>query len=250
MWSIRLNTASVLRRAGDEYLPHPHHQTPAADDQHGKDRGHEDGEEDPGAPLLELALLFVRRRRRRSVVEDDLHWFAMAGKRWAMPLWQSMQVLPPSETLAASAVEWASAARLDWRVKSIDWNSWQLRHSRESLAFMRSHSRPASSWRLARNSSRVSMVPKIQPHTSFEACILRAILWVQSFGTWQSEHLARTPERLVKWMVGWISWYTLSRISWQPMQNCSVLVSSIAVLNPPQKITPAAKPLTRRKPRL
>ena len=41
------------------------------------------------------------------------------------------------------------------------------------------------------------MVPKIFPHTSFEACILRAILSVQSCGTWQSEHTARTPERLV-----------------------------------------------------
>ena len=50
------------------------------------------------------------------------------------------------------------------------------------------------------------MVPKMKPHTSFEACILRAILCVQSFGTWQSEHFARTPERLVKWIVGWISW--------------------------------------------
>ena len=89
-----------------------------------------------------------------------------------MPLWQSMQVRSP----LASMFEWASAARLLWRVKSMAWNSWQLRHSRESLAFMRSHSRPASSFLLARNFSRVLMVPNSQHHTSFDACILRAIL--------------------------------------------------------------------------
>ena len=35
----------------------------------------------------------------------------------------------------------------------------------------------------------MSMVPKILPQTSFEACILRAILSVQSCGTWQLEHI-------------------------------------------------------------
>ena len=40
------------------------------------------------------------------------------------------------------------------------------------------------------------------------------------------------------------------RISWQPMQNVSVLVTSIAVLKPPQKMTPAMKPTMVRKPRL
>ena len=39
------------------------------------------------------------------------------------------------------------------------------------------------------------------PQTSLEACILRAILSVQLCGTWQSGQLARTPERLEKWMV-------------------------------------------------
>jgi hypothetical protein len=37
------------------------------------------------------------------------------------------------------------------------------------------------------------------PQTSFEACILRAILTVHSCGTWQSGQVARTPER------GWSS---------------------------------------------
>ena len=36
------------------------------------------------------------------------------------------------------------------------------------------------------------MVPKILPQTSLEACILRAILWVHSCGTWQSGQVART----------------------------------------------------------
>ena len=74
---------------------------------------------------------------------------------------------------------------------------WQLRHSSESLAFNRAHSCLASSSRLSRNFSRVLTVPKILPHTSFDACILRAILSVQLCGTWQSEQIARTPERLL-----------------------------------------------------
>ena len=77
-----------------------------------------------------------------------------------------------------------------------------------------------------RNLSRVSMEPKMWPQTSFEACILRAILSVQSCGTWQSGQVARTPERLVKWIVPFSSSKTLSRISWQLMQNVSVLVAS------------------------
>lgn len=36
-------------------------------------------------------------------------------------------------------------------------------------------------------------------------------------------------------------WYTLSRISWQEMQNDSELVSSMPQLKPPQKIIPATK---------
>src|SRR5205085_10749526 len=104
--------------------------------------------------------------------------------------------------------------------------------------------------RFSRNLSRVSMVPNRWPQTSLEACILRAILSVQLCGTWQSGQLARTPERLEKWTVDLSSANTLSRISWQPVQNFSVLVSSSAVLKPPQKITPATKPASTSTPRL
>jgi len=78
---------------------------------------------------------------------------------------------------------------------SIDSALWQLRHSSELFAFMRSHSLRASASRWSTNFSRVSMVPKILPQTSFDACILRAILLVHSCGTWQSGHFARTPLR-------------------------------------------------------
>src|SRR3954447_1957232 len=92
------------------------------------------------------------------------------------------------------------------------------------------------------------MVPNRCPQTSFDACILRAILSVQLCGTWQSGQLARTPERLEKWIVGFSSANTLSRISWQPVQNFSVLVSSSAVLKPPQNTTPATKPANTSTP--
>src|ERR1039457_1115045 len=42
-------------------------------------------------------------------------------------------------------------------------------------------------------------------------------------------------------MVCLYSWYTLSYISWQPIQNSSLFVASIPVLNPPQKMMPAKK---------
>src|SRR6266704_3823239 len=118
---------------------------------------------------------------------------------------------------------------------SIDWELWQLRHSSESLALNRAHSCRASSSRLSTNFSRVLMLPNRCPQTSLEACILRAILSVQLCGTWQSGQLARTPERLEKWMVDFNSANTLSRISWQPVQNFSVLVSSCAELKQPHK---------------
>src|ERR1043165_2229005 len=94
------------------------------------------------------------------------------------------------------------------------------------------------------------MVPKILPQTSFDACILRAILCVHSCGTWQSGQVARTPERLEKWIVDFSSANTLSRISWQPVQNFSVLVISSAVLKAPQNTTPAINPASTRSPRL
>ena len=54
------------------------------------------------------------------------------------------------------------------------------------------------------------------------------ILGPHSFGTWQSGQVARTPERLVIVdACAGISLYTFSCISWQEMQNCSVLVISM-----------------------
>jgi hypothetical protein len=49
-------------------------------------------------------------------------------------------------------------------------------------------------------------------------------------------------------MVVFSSENTLSRISWQLVQNFSVLVSSSAVLKPPQNITPAKKPAKTSTP--
>ena len=65
-----------------------------------------------------------------------------------------------------------------------------------------------------------------------------------------AEQVARTPDRLVKWIVCFSSWKTLSCISWQEVQKVSVLVSSKAVLKPPQKMIPAMKPPMVRKPKL
>src|SRR4029079_3712752 len=129
----------------------------------------------------------------------------MSGRRCAMPLWQSMQVLSPENRKRSCA----EAARRFCFVRSIDSELWQLRHSRESLAFIRSHSPSARCLRMDRNLSRVSMEPKMWPHTSFEACILRAILLVHSCGTWQSGQVARTPDRLVKCTVDLSSSKTL-----------------------------------------
>src|SRR6478736_1019777 len=161
-----------------------------------------------------------------------------------MPLWQSMQVFS-----FVNKKRWcATAARGDCRVMSIDSALWQLRHSSESLALKRAHSCSASSSRLSTNFSRVLMLPNRWPQTSFDACILRAILSVQLCGTWQSGQLARTPERLVKWRVDFSSWNTLSCISWQLVQNFSVLVNSSAVLKAPQNTTPATKPASTSTP--
>ena len=129
----------------------------------------------------------------------------MFGSRCAMPLWQSMQVFSPVNRKRSCAV--GRARVLLGQVHRLA--EWQLRHSSESFAFMRAHSRSASACAASRNFSRVSIVPKILPHTSFDACILRAILSVQSCGTWQSGQVARTPERLVKWIVPFSSSKTL-----------------------------------------
>jgi hypothetical protein len=89
----------------------------------------------------------------------------------------------------------AAAARGFCFVRSMASAVWQLRHSRLSFASIRAHSRSAMVRRWSRKSSRVLIVPKMWPHTSFEACILRAILSVQSCGTWQVGQPERTPER-------------------------------------------------------
>src|SRR5215468_10682632 len=49
-------------------------------------------------------------------------------------------------------------------------------------------------------------------------------------------------------MVDLSSANTLSRISWQLVQNFSVLVNSSAVLKPPQEMTPATKPASTSVP--
>src|SRR5690606_4924224 len=115
-----------------------------------------------------------------------------SGLWWAIPLWQSMQVM-----LSSRAISCCLRARCFCLSLAMLSRLWQLRHSRESLAFMRFHSRRASSRRLASNFSRVSMVPTSLPQTSLEASILRIILYVHSLGTWQSEQTARTPVRFV-----------------------------------------------------
>src|SRR4051794_21750068 len=163
-----------------------------------------------------------------------------------MPLWQSMQVRCPVNRYRW----WTRAARAPCLVMSMDSAEWQFRHSSELLALSRAHSCSANSRRMATNLSRVLMVPKSLPQTSLDACILRAILSVHWWGTWQSGQVARTPERFVKWIVVFSSSYTLVFISWQPTQNFSLLVASSTVLKPPQNMTPAAKPPSVRKPRL
>ena len=78
---------------------------------------------------------------------------------------------------------------------------------------------------------------------------MRAILSVHLCGTWQSGHLARTPERLLKWIVPFSSSKTLVHLVAGGAER-SVLVASSTVLNPPQKKTPAIKPPSVRKARL
>jgi hypothetical protein len=122
---------------------------------------------------------------------------------------------------------------------------WQLRHSRESVAFIWRHSFCAMAMRCASNLSLVSILPVKWPNSSPVALTLRTILWPQSFGTWQSEHTARTPVRFWKWTVDWYSAYTLSRISWQVLaQNASVLVASMPACSPTQPSVVTTPPIT------
>src|SRR5215203_3104446 len=58
---------------------------------------------------------------------------------------------------------------------------------------MRAHSCCASSRRLSRNFSRVSIVPRILLQTSLDACILRAILCVQLCGPLELDQSPITP---------------------------------------------------------
>jgi hypothetical protein len=75
-----------------------------------------------------------------------------------MPLWQSMQV---SLFFTASSCDFL--ARGFCFSTSMLLSVWQLRHSSESLAFMRAHSFSASCSRLASNFSRVSIEPMALP---------------------------------------------------------------------------------------
>src|SRR5271166_2337195 len=101
-----------------------------------------------------------------------------------------MQVLP-----SAWAWVWFFCASELCLRASMPSNEWQLRHSRDCDVFIRSHSSVASRIRLASNLAFVSIRPVSLPQTSSDALLLRAILCVQSLGTWQSEQIARTPVR-------------------------------------------------------
>src|SRR6187399_2563377 len=57
-----------------------------------------------------------------------------AGSGWAMPLWQSMQVLPAC--LAAVCLAYEDGFCLSELIAS---KEWQLRQVAESVAFIRSH---------------------------------------------------------------------------------------------------------------
>src|SRR5450631_1938720 len=93
------------------------------------------------------------------------------GRWWAMPLWQSMQVLPDSW-----ACLWNFCAPAFWRSGAIAAKSWQLKHSREPTFVMRAHSSLARRMRLASNFAGVSTAPVNLPQISKLALILRAIL--------------------------------------------------------------------------
>src|SRR5262249_10661767 len=114
----------------------------------------------------------------------------LAGSLCAIPLWQAMQVFPP-----AFAAAWTCAAASDCFFGFMPSKLWQLRHSRESVASMVFHTLAASSARCFSNFSGVEMTPVILPQISALAATLRATLWIQSFGTWQSGQPARTPVR-------------------------------------------------------
>ena len=113
-----------------------------------------------------------------------------------MPKWQSMQVLPSALPFACRAF-----ARSDCRSELIASAWWQLRHSSESVSFIRVQTCVASSYRCASNFSLVSMTPVSLPQISKVASTLRQIIGPGSRGTWQSGQIARTPVRFVSWIV-------------------------------------------------
>ena len=92
---------------------------------------------------------------------------ASSGILWATPLWQSMQVSPRSV-----AFECLRRANLSCSSRSMCWSEWQLRHSRESVAFILAHTAWAIPRRCASYFSGVSIVPMISWNTSFAAMIL------------------------------------------------------------------------------
>src|SRR5262245_59769442 len=88
------------------------------------------------------------------------------------------------------------------------------------------------------------MTPVSLPHSSNDARILRRSIGPGSRGTWQSEHTARTPERLRSWIVSLNSAYTLSRISWHPVQNASVFVQASPAAPPASSTPPIASAIS------
>src|SRR6185369_9933949 len=156
-----------------------------------------------------------------------------SGSLCAIPKWQSMHVNPWDFICLcrSRAVSLCLSG-------SIEASLWQLRHSSESVVFMRVQTRVASSYRCFSNFSRVSMTPVSFPQISNVAATLRLSIGIGSRGTWQSEQAARTPERFLSWIVSLNSVATLSRISWHmPPQNASELVQASPAA-PPASSTP------------
>src|ERR1043165_1930887 len=115
-----------------------------------------------------------------------------SGSLCGMPLWQSMQVrlavFGSNMICDASFCLWGSIAFFEW----------QLRHSSESRAFIESRTLLASAQRCASNFSGVFSVPTILWKISLVAALLRPNFAHHSGGTWQSGHVARTPEQFLK----------------------------------------------------
>ena len=111
-------------------------------------------------------------------------------------------------------------------VMSMDSALWQLRHSSESLALSRAHSCCASSSRLIEELlARVDGAERSCPRPPWTpaSCARSCRSSCAARGSRGSSRARRSG-----WCSGWSvfsSWKTLSRISWQPVQNFSVLVS-------------------------